>query len=126
MITNFEEITAELTSEELQVLPKLMEGFENHSIHDPIIATVLVGKMNSYLKMNNNPIKMTDVRLRKMVNFIRTNGLLPLIATSKGYYVTYNEGEIQKQIDSLEQRSNSIARAALGLRKVLEMIKSKK
>ena len=65
-------------------------------------------------------IKFTEVRLRKIVNYIRTNGLIPLIATSSGYYVDYSpEKVIESQIKSLKERSSSIYHCAVGLEKIL-------
>ena len=61
--------------------------------------------------------KLTQVRLRKMVNFIRCNAIVPLIGTSNGYYVSYNKEEVAKQIQSLNERASSIMNAANGLNK---------
>jgi hypothetical protein len=43
-----------------------------------------------------------------------------MIATSNGYYVSNERMEIINQIESLEQRANSIAKCALGLQKFLK------
>jgi hypothetical protein len=75
--------------------------------------------MNQYLQNNGYKIKMTGVRLRKMVNYIRSNGLIPLIANSQGYFTTDCKLTIQQQIISLQERANSIERCAQGLKKFL-------
>jgi hypothetical protein len=62
---------------------------------------------------------MTGVRLRKMVNYIRSNSLIPLIATSHGYFTSDCKQTIQEQIKSLQERANSIERCAQGLKKFL-------
>jgi hypothetical protein len=54
-----------------------------------------------------------------MVNYIRTNGIIPLIATSNGYFTSDCKETIQEQIKSLQERANSIERCAAGLRKFL-------
>jgi hypothetical protein len=84
------------------------------------MAPEIVKKCNEYLSTTNIKIKLTEPRLRKIVNYIRTNSLLPLIATSSGYYVSNDRMEIINQIESLEQRANSIARCALGLKNFIK------
>jgi len=44
---------------------------------------------------------------------------MPIIATSKGYYCSYNHLEIKAQIESLEERAQAIMASADGLRKFL-------
>lgn len=114
MITNFEEITQELSEVELLLLPKIIAGFKNYSVNNPIKEPDIVRRFNE-----RNTIKLSGARLRKIVNHIRTNGLLPLIATSKGYYVSYDRSEIEKQIESLKQRANSINNCANGLNRFI-------
>jgi hypothetical protein len=125
MITNFETITAELTDEELSIIPILVSGFNNRTKENPIKEPKLVQEMNQYLIEKGYQIKMTGVRLRKMVNYIRTNSIIPLIATSNGYFVSYDNEEIQKQINSLTQRCNSIYRCAEGLKTFINLKQSK-
>jgi hypothetical protein len=118
MITNFEEITEELTQEELALIPFIVNAFKKYTKEEPIKATDIVSK---FLKSEHSQkITMTQPRLRKMVNYIRTNALLPLIATSNGYYVSTDKEEIEKQILSLTQRANSILKCAKGLSKLIE------
>jgi len=119
-ITNFEDITYELNDEEIKIVPILMHGFKNKTKSNPIKAPEIVVKCNEYLSQTNIKVKLTEPRLRKLVNYIRTNSLLPLIATSSGYYVSNERMEIINQIESLEQRANSIARCALGLKHFLK------
>lgn len=118
MINNFEDFTYELTEQEKSLLPMLIKGLSNKSSEEPIKASDIVSKMNKFNNGTNLP-KMHDVRLRKMVNYIRTNGLLPIIATSKGYFVSYDENIILEQIESLTQRAKSIEKCANGLYKFL-------
>lgn len=115
MLTNFETITNELTEEEMKVLPLLVYGFRSHTKANPIKAPEIVKAMNQYLE-GKTKLRMSEVRLRKFCNHIRSNGLLPLIATSDGYYCSTDREEIQKQITSLEERARSIQRCADGLK----------
>lgn len=122
MITNLEEITEELTKEEIQLLKPLIKGFSTHGVNNPIKTKEIILGMNHYTEMKGLKIKMTGARLRKMVNFIRVNGLLPVIGTSRGYYVSYNKAELAMAIDSLEERARSISNAAIGLRKIRDKV----
>lgn len=114
MITNFEEITYDLTDEELQIVNLLIRGFKNHTSKNPIKAPEIVSAIN--VKYN---LKLSEPRLRKLCNYIRSNGLLPLIATSKGYYCSYDKTEIEQQIQSLRERADAIYQSANGLTKFL-------
>ena len=116
MLTNFEQITIELTEEEMKVLPLLVNGFKNRTKANPIKAPEIVRAMNDYM---NGSYRMTEVKLRKFCNYIRSNGLIPLIATSEGYYCSNDREEIQKQITSLEERARSIQRCADGMKLLL-------
>ena len=75
--------------------------------------------MNVFLENNGYKIRLTQPRLRKLVNYIRSNSLIPLIATSNGYFTTDCKQTIQEQIKSLQERANSIERCAQGLKKFL-------
>ena len=119
MITGFEEHTAELSSEEMEILPLVIHGFRNYKKNNPIKAELIVTRMNEFLLSNGYKIKMSQPRLRKMVNYIRTNGIIPLIATSHGYFTTDCKETIIEQIKSLMERANSIERCAQGLKKFL-------
>jgi hypothetical protein len=111
MITNFENITQELSDIEIQMLPLMVNGFKRYTKQNPIKEPDIVSRFNS----NNSTIKLNGARLRKLVNHIRCHSMLPLIATSKGYYVSNDKSEIQNQIKSLRERANSINRCADGL-----------
>lgn len=125
MIKNFEQITKELTAQELALIPVLMSGFRNHGRENPILARDIVRMMNLYLQTRNYSVTFTEARLRKCVNFIRTNAILPLMATSNGYYISWDSDEIYSQIQSLEERANSIKRCAGGLWAIMHKLKEK-
>jgi len=75
--------------------------------------------MNQFLSDRDYKIRLTGPRLRKLVNYIRSNSLLPLIATSQGYFTTDCKQTIQEQIKSLQERASSIDRCARGLNNFL-------
>ena len=115
MITGFDQITAELSAEEKKIVPILVKGFNLHigkenAIKAPVIISSLEHRVG---------IKITQVRLRKLVNFMRRHGILPIIATSEGYYVTQDKEEILKQMKSLEERAAAIIAARDGLEKFI-------
>lgn len=118
-ITNFEDFTSELTDQELEILPIVIHGFRAYKKNNPIKSELIVFRMNEYLKNRGYKMKLTGPRLRKLVNYIRSNGLLPLIATSQGYFTTDCKETIAEQIKSLQERANSIERCANGLIKFL-------
>lgn len=115
MITNFEHITEELNEQELALIPLLVQGFKTKTKDNPVKAPEIVTRLNDYLKKNNKEIRLTEPRLRKCCNYIRSKGIIPLVATSKGYYVSMERDEIANQIRSLRERAASINRCADGL-----------
>jgi hypothetical protein len=119
MITGFEEHTSELTAEEMEILNIVIHGFRQYKKNNPIKSELIVTRMNQYLQLHGYKIKMTGPRLRKMVNYIRTNGLIPLIANSQGYFTSDCKQTILEQIQSLQERANSIENAVQGLKKFL-------
>ena len=119
MITNFENITTELNEKELEILPSIIKAFRKYTKDNPIKAPEIVSRYNA---STTSGIKLSQPRLRKICNHIRSYGLLPLIATSKGYYVSYDKEEIKLQITSLRERANSIENCAIGLQEFLDKI----
>ena len=113
MITNFEEITCQLTDDDFKVLPSLMTLLSAHTKDNPIKAPSIVEKIRSF------GFTFNGVKLRKICNHIRSQSLLPLIATSDGYYVSGDKKDIERQIKSLEDRARAILFGANGLRQYI-------
>jgi len=120
MLTNFEKITEELSADELRCIGLLINGFKNRTKSNPIKAPKIIEAMNLSLVKNNINIRLTEPRLRKLVNYIRYNSLLPLIATSNGYFCSTKTDEIIKEIASLTQRASAIMNSANGLEKYIQ------
>ena len=105
MITNFEKETHELNDYEHDVLlPLLVKGLRTK-----------VGKQNAVTNkqickaLKEQGYKLNDARVRKLVQYIRVNHIVPLvIATSKGYYIATSKDEVEKYIRSLTERLNAI------------------
>lgn len=117
-VTNFEKITKELNERELAIVPSIIQAFKKYTKENPIKAPIIVKRYNENVQKGG--VKLTEPRLRKIVNHIRSYGMLPLIATSNGYYVSYDTEEIQNQITSLYERANSITNCAIGLEEFLK------
>lgn len=123
-IENFEEITEDLTDREMDFLPDVQEAIKNalEKAIEPRKQNELVILINNYLQQKHGlfcSLTLTGVRLRKYVNYLRSNALLPIIATSNGYSLSNSKEVIESQIRSLQQRANSINKASEGLQKYL-------
>jgi hypothetical protein len=114
MIANFEEITEELTEDEKKLIGPLIRGLRHRTSKNPIKAPKIVKIMNEYAE-ECGLIKISEVRLRKLVNYVRSTGRAPIIATARGYFMSYDQEEIRLQIRSLRQRARSIDSCADGL-----------
>ena len=121
MITNFEEVTHDLTDLELSYTDEVKNYLLGVLGHSPIKQPRLCIMLNNHLIMNEgNPnISFTPMRLRKFINHFRSNAILPIIATSEGCYLIFEKQALEKQIRSLEQRAASILKASEGLKKIL-------
>ena len=119
MIKNFEEITAELTAVEVELMEVVKEHLVQRGPNKRTKTFELQQLVNDYCEMHNVSYRLHDSRLRKMIGALRQTGTLPIIATSKGYFVSYDKQVITDQIESLCQRANSIASSATGLQSFL-------
>ena len=127
MLVNFEQITEDLTERELDFLPDVQEGIKKalEKAVQPRKQNDLITLINSYLQEKHGlfcSLSLSGVRLRKYVNYIRKNSLMPIIATSSGYSLSNDRNVIESQIKSLLQRSRSINEAAEGLKNYLNQI----
>ena len=106
MITQFEEITQALTTEERDLyLPIIRDGLKlrvgaKYAIRNKTICTIM---------LNKGYTKITEARVRKIINAIRMEGLVPhLVANSKGYYVATSVKEVEDYCKGLEERAKAI------------------
>lgn len=104
MIKNFENETQPLTDYETGVLlPLLVRGLRTKIGHNSAVTNKqIVGRLKgSY--------KISEARVRKIINHIRTNDLIPgLIATSDGYFIAEAESELLEYEESLKGREDAI------------------
>ena len=115
MINGFTEQTETLTEyEEQTLLPQLVRGLRTK-----------VGKAMSVTNKaiidgmkRNLGLSISDARVRKLINHIRNNDLVPcLIATSQGYYIAESEQELKDYEDSLLGREEAIRSVRLSIQR---------
>ncbi len=111
MLKGFKEQTEPLTDYECKTLvPILVQGLQTK-----------VGKQsavtNKYIVSKlKDRYKITEARVRKIINYIRITGLVPcLIATSDGYYIAQSNDEVRDYESSLYGRENAIREVRLSL-----------
>lgn len=104
MLKNFEKITVELTPIELEYVEFIGQWFMANKGKEN---TVKNGDIAKLIKTAFDK-KIADSRVRKVVQFLRTNGLPNIIATSNGYFYSDDIAEIEAWIVSLKQREAAI------------------
>ena len=106
MINGFEKQTHDLTNYERNtLLPIMCKCFSHHiGKENAVTNSVICEKMN-----NKGYEKVTEARVRKIINYIRTNNIVPrLMASGSGYYITNNPSELKDYISSLKGRKEAI------------------
>lgn len=121
MLTLFENITEELTTLEKETMvPMLIDTLSYSSMENPVRGKHIV----SWFKASG--YKTSDIRLRKMVSYIRQCCIIKnavICAGSKGYYISKDLTEIDKQIESIRGRRNQLNNVIEGLEAQRESIK---
>ena len=121
MLTLFENITEELTElEKGTLVPMLIDTLQYTTIGNPTKGKHIVGwfKACGY--------KTDEIRLRKMVSYIRQMCLskyFVICAGNKGYYASRDMYEIDKQIESIKGRRNQLDNVLNGLSALRENIR---
>ena len=102
MIKGFDQETQPLNDYEMGVLlPLLVRGLRTK-----------IGRENTL----KGSYKLNDARVRKIINHIRTNDLIPgLIATSEGYFIAQSEAELLEYEESLKGREDAIRAVRLSI-----------
>lgn len=122
MLKNFEKITVELTSQELEYVEFLGQWFMANKGKRNTVKNLDIAK----LIKNRFEKKIADSRVRKVVQFLRTNGLPSLIATSNGYFYSDDVAEIEAWIVSLRQREAAIREIREKAERQVEILRLKK
>lgn len=112
MIKGFSNETSPLNDYELRVLlPVILAGLKDkQGKRNSVTNGYIIGRLKA------QGYRIDAPRLRKVINHIRTNELLPgLIATSEGYYLATNEKELLDYEDSLRGREEAIKAVRLSI-----------
>ena len=117
MLKNFENITNELSAEELALTKHLIPHFQKRTKENPVLASEVVEGVNKVYKLS---FKFNDARLRKIINYYRVNSILLILSSKKGYYCSNDVTEINACIESLTQRAQSILDCSFGLQKFIK------
>lgn len=106
MIEGFKEFTAHLTDYEREmVVPALVEGLKKRVGSQYAVRN----KTMCQLLKEHGFENVSEPRIRKCINFIRMNGLVPhLVANSHGYYVATSVHEVENYCQSLKERAEAI------------------
>lgn len=115
MLELFEEYTYDLTDYEREkLLPLFIQAFQKKvGVQNAVTNSSIVKKLKGqYI--------ISDARVRKIINFIRTRNIVPgLMASSKGYYISKDSNEIQKYIRSLQGREQAIRQVTKAMQEYL-------
>lgn len=104
-LPGFEIETQPLTEDEKKILPVIVKALLKKNGADNAVTNK---QIRAGLLRNLNT-EIADSRIRKIINHIRMNNMVPgLLASSKGYYVSTNAKEVKEYIDSLEGREKAI------------------
>lgn len=99
MINGFQNETAPLTDRELSVLPEAVAVLKTAYGKDKAVYNDRLQRITG----------LSSARIRKLINHIRSNDLVPcLMASSKGYYIAETEEEILDYEESLRGRELAI------------------
>lgn len=113
MLTNFEELTADLTEYESNVvLPRIADGISKKvGKNNAVTSTTIIHALRIQQCFDPQYI-ITDVRIRKIISIIRNSNVVGCVCSSSaGYYVAESVDEIDRTIESLRQRVRQQQRA---------------
>jgi hypothetical protein len=87
--------TEKLTTEEKDiVLPTLLKALKKGTEDKPLVSDRIVKWFNENKQQIGMKSAFTASRLRKLTNYCRTNGIAPIIANSKGYYISNKKKDL--------------------------------
>lgn len=119
MIKGFSNETSPLNDYELRVLlPVILAGLKDkQGKRNAVTNGYIIGRLKQ------QGYRIDAARLRKVINHIRTNDLIPgLIATSEGYFLAEDEQELMDYEDSLRGREEAIKAVRLAIARQRRML----
>jgi hypothetical protein len=109
MINGFEEETKDLNYEEKLLANQIAIWLKGRAGKDMAITS----KQMVRVMLEEGYKCTTERRIRKVINYIRTRGMVKnLIASTKGYYVSNDSFEIRRYRSSLIDRATAILAVA--------------
>ena len=104
-IEGFEDFTYELTKyEKEELLPIVIKGLEAK-----VGEAKAITSKQAIDKLKGGGLKIPGARWRKIISYIRCNGLIEnLVSFGKGYYIATTEEERVRYMKSLRQRIQKI------------------
>lgn len=114
MLAGFEQETAPLNEIELLASEVIAKSMRMHHVGREKAVTGqhicdALARYNEIYRDGKGRPYLNGTRVRKIVNFLRVNGICPfLIASAKGYYISTDTEEIKEYINSLRERANAI------------------
>ena len=108
-----------ITKQESVLLPILVKLLKKHGKRNPIKAPDIALYMTDRKYELGFNTQFPESSLRKYAAIIRGSGMLPLIASRRGYYISYNDNEIRNAMVSMNERGHKIMKAARGMGKFL-------
>lgn len=111
MIKYFETETAPLNKKEMMIASLVESLLKNKLGEENAITSKEIISSLSHIGY-----KVSDTRIRKIINYIRTHNVVPcLMASNIGYYISNNIEEIKGYLISLKGRENAIANVRVSL-----------
>lgn len=104
-VTNFHKETHELTPGEKALANIVVDVLQGTSYEKQLCNAAILAEVHFKSQLNVN---LTSARLRAIIHYLRAEKHLPILATGKGYYISYNPEQIAVQVKSLDERIRSI------------------
>lgn len=118
MLNGFEDYTKPLSEHEQRLIPLFINGFKSK-----IGKGQAVTNKEIIERLGKGDIHISETQVRKIINHIRNNHLVPgLVASSQGYYVTKDPAEVSNYIKSLSGRENEIRRVRQSMQDYLKSL----
>lgn len=89
------------------LIKQLLSARKRKELSSDIIAMLVNREFNE---------KWSTIHVRKAINLLRKENV-PVLANSRGYYISYDDEDILESYQSLINRANEIIKAAEGLKK---------
>lgn len=108
--------TEKLTTEEKDiVLPMLLKALKKGTEEKPLVSDRIVKWFNDNKESIGMKSNFSAARLRKLTNYCRTFAIAPVIANSKGYYISNKKKDLVELKLSLISRIESLQAAVKGI-----------